>query len=163
MTPLNKGEQQYADPQIAALQNRVELLTNHLTSQEQAQAESQTNELYSQIEIFRSRKDADGNLLYPHFDSVRPEMGGLIQIGQSPINGQAYHLAIRLDDSLYNDKLDAERKKKQKAKRTADERKQSKRQKKVQSSKGSRPTKGSTQSTDLDDLLGSALGNSGFG
>tara|TARA_R110001592_G_scaffold190810_1_gene436837 strand:+ start:291 stop:1445 length:1155 start_codon:yes stop_codon:yes gene_type:complete len=159
---LEQGEQQYADPQIAALQNRVELLTNHLTSQEQAQAESQTNELYSQIEGFRARQDADGNRLYPHFDSVRQAMGGLIQTGQAQSMVDAYNKAVRLDDGLYKETLVAERKK---AESQEDSRRKEavQKAKKVQSSKGSRPTKGSTQSTDLDDLLGSALNNTSFG
>jgi hypothetical protein len=159
---LEAGEQQYADPQIAALQNRVELLTNHLTNQEQVQAESQTNELYSQIEGFRGRQGDDGNRLYPHFDSVRQAMGGLIQTGQAQSMEDAYNKAVRLDDGLYKETLVAERKK---AKTQEDSRRKEavQKAKKVQSSKGSRPTRGSTQSTDLDDLIGSAMGDSSFG
>ena len=159
---LEAGEQQYADPQIAALQDRVDLLTNHLTNQEQNEQQNQTYELNAQIEGFAARKDSDGNLLYPHFDNVRQAMGGLIQTGQAQSMVDAYNKAVRLDDGLYKETLVAERKK-------AESQEESRRKeavqkaKKVQSSKGSRPTKGSTQSTDLDDLLGSALGNSGFG
>jgi len=159
---LEAGEQQYADPQIAALQDRVELLTNHLTNQEQTEQQNQTHELNSQIDNFAARKSSDGNLLYPHFDSVRQAMGGLIQTGQAQSMVDAYNKAVRLDDGLYKETLVAERKK---AKNQEDSRRKEavQKAKKVQSSKGSRPTRGSTQSTDLDDLIGSAMGDSGFG
>ena len=159
---LEAGEQQYADPQIAALQDRVDLLTNHLTNQEQNEQQNQTYELNAQIEGFAARKDSDGNLLYPHFDNVRQAMGGLIQTGQAQSMVDAYNKAVRLDDGLYKETLVAERKKA--ASQEESRRKEAvQKAKKVQSSKGSRPTRGSTQSTDLDDLLGSALGNSSFG
>ena len=159
---LEAGEQQYADPQITALQERVNLLTNHLTEQERVQSEAQTNELYSHIDEFRARKDSDGNQLYPHFDKVRQAMGGLIQTGQAQSMVDAYNKAVRLDDSLYKETLVAERKK---AESQEDSRRKEavQKAKKVQSPKGSRPSGGTTQSNNLDDLLGSAMSEAGLG
>jgi hypothetical protein len=161
LATLEPGEQQYADPQIAALQSRVDQLTNHLTEQERLATETRSSELGNQIESFRNKTDDAGTPLYPHFDTVRTTMGSLIQAGQAQGMEDAYAKAIRLDDALYQEAMTHER---QKAEAAEEARRKDAvaKAKKVQSVKGSRPTQGTTQSSDLDSLLSSAIDSAGI-
>jgi hypothetical protein len=161
LATLEPGESNYADPQIAALQNRVDQLTNHVSEQERQTAETRTTELGGQIESFSKKADSDGNLLHPHFDTVRHVMGSLIQAGQAQTMDDAYAKAIRLDDGLYRQTLAAER---TKVESVEDNRRQEAvaKAKKVQPKKSSRPTRGTTRSDNLDDLLGSSIDAAGI-
>ena len=161
LATLEPGESNYADPQIAALQNRVDQLTNHVSEQERQTAETRTNEIGGQIESFSKKADSDGNLLHPHFDTVRHVMGSLIQAGQAQTMDDAYAKAIRLDDGLYRQTLAAER---TKVESVEDNRRQEAvaKAKKVQPKKSSRPTRGTTRSDNLDDLLGSSIDAAGI-
>ena len=162
LATLEPGDWNVPDPQIAALQNRVEQLSQHLTEQERLQAESRSQELNSQIEGFRTKADSEGNLQYPHFDAVRAVMGSLIQAGQANSMEDAYTKAVRLDDTLFHQTLDAERKKAEEAeeKRRAEAVAKAK---KVQPTKSSSPPKGTTVSNDLDSLLDSSISAAGIG
>ena len=151
----------YVDPQIAALKTRVDQLTNHLSEQERATTETRKKGLYDQVETFRLKADSDGNLQYPHFEAVRQSMGSLIQSGQAKELEDAYKKAVRLDDDLFKQTLDAERKKAE-ATETNRRNEAVEKAKKVQSKKGSRPSGGTTQSNNLDDLIGASIDAAGI-
>jgi hypothetical protein len=158
---LEPGAGEYTDPQIAALQNQVTKLTNHLSTQERRTVDARIHGLSGQIEAFSKKADSDGNLQYPHFEAVRQSMGSLIQSGQAKELEDAYEKAIRLDDDLFKQTLDAERKKAE-ATETNRRNEAVEKAKKVQSKKGSRPSGGTTQSNNLDDLIGASIDAAGI-
>lgn len=81
-------EQQYVDPQISAMQQRVQQLEGHIQNQSllgQQQAESTLN---SEISNFA----ADPK--HSHFESVKGHMAALLQAGQVPDLASAYEQAV---------------------------------------------------------------------
>ena len=88
-------------------------------------------------------------------------MGSLIQSGQAKELEDAYKKAVRLDDDLFKQTLDAERKKAE-ATETNRRNEAVEKAKKVQSKKGSRPSGGTTQSNNLDDLIGASIDAAGI-
>ena len=54
-----------------------------------------------EITTFENAKDAAGNTLYPHYQTVRPDMALLLQAGKAEDLKSAYHKALRLHDDLF--------------------------------------------------------------
>jgi hypothetical protein len=158
---LEPGDSEPTDPQIAALQNQVTRLTNHLSEQEQRSTAGRVNDISGQIDAFSKKADADGNPKYPHFESVRYAMGSLIQTGQAKELEDAYDKAVRLDDDLFKQTLSAERKKSEAAE-TNRRNEAVEKAKKVQPRKSSRPSGGVTKSNNLDDLIGASIDAAGI-
>ena len=53
------------------------------------------------IEQFEAAKDAAGNTLYPHFQTVKSDMALLLDAGKAPDLKSAYSMALRLHDDLF--------------------------------------------------------------
>ena len=155
------GMDDYVDPQIAALQNQVTQLSNHLSQNERQAAEVRQTELNSAIDAFKNAADEAGNLTYPHFDALRHTMGALIEAGQAQGMEDAYAKAIRLDDTLYQEAMEAERKKAADAeeKRRLDAVEKAK---KIKPKMSSAPPKGSVSANDLDSLLDHSISQAGL-
>lgn len=149
------------DPQIAALQQRIQGLEGHLTQAEQRIQEERQAETQGRIDSFAVEKDADGNLKYPHFERLRNSMGQLIQAGTASDLSDAYDKAIRLDDGLYREALEAERKKVAAAE---DKRRKEALEKgrKVPAKRSANPPGGASQATDLDSILDNTLSGAGY-
>lgn len=79
-------------PQRAAPQ--VDVAT--LVKQELSAARTQ-----EAIEQFEAAKDAAGQPLYPHFQTVKPDMALLLEAGKAPDLKTAYSMALRLHDDLW--------------------------------------------------------------
>lgn len=161
LATLEPGTDEFVDPQIAALQNQVSQLTNHLATQEQRAAAAKQTELQSTISEFSAATDTDGQPLYPHFETLRHTMGALIQAGQAKGLEDAYAKAVRLDDSLYQEVLEAERKK-------AEAAEEKRRQEAVDKARHIRPKVpsappgGNVVKGDLDSLLEDSISKAGF-
>jgi hypothetical protein len=92
---------EYVDPQVAALNQKLAQLEAWKTSREQAeqhhqrqQQEQQRSELQSTITNFASTKDEAGAPAHPHFEVVKETMAALIGSGQAPDLKTAYDMAV---------------------------------------------------------------------
>ena len=152
---------QQPDPQMNALQQQVQQLQGYVQNNEERQAQERQVGLQGQIETFATQSDADGNLAHPHFDALRVTMGQLIEANAASDLNDAYSKALRLDDTLYQQSLEAER---TKVKAAAEKRRKEAvaKAKKVPSRRSANPPAGNMQSNNLDDILGSALDNAGL-
>ena len=149
------------DPQVNALQQQVQQLQGYVQNNEERAAQERQAGLVNQIDTFASQTDAEGNLAHPHFDSLRVTMGQLIESGAASDLNDAYGKALRLDDSLYQQSLEAER---TKVKTAEDKRRKEAvaKAKKVPTRRSANPPAGTVQSNNLDDILGNALDNAGL-
>ena len=153
---------QQPDPRLNALQQQVQSLQGYLQQNEARAAQENQAGLYNEIESFAHEKDESGDLKHPHFAKLRETMGHLMQsgaVGQDM--KKAYTYALRLDDDLYQQSLEAERTKIQKAE---DKRRQEAiaKAKKVPTRRSSNPPAGSIQATDLDGVIGQTLDRNGY-
>lgn len=62
------------------------------------------------INQFQAAKDAAGNPLYPHFETVKPDMALLLEAGKAQDLKSAYEKALRLHDDLWQSEQDTKRK-----------------------------------------------------
>lgn len=159
------GEQQDAEggeqnPEVAALKQELAALKNELGGFKTHQEQTELQQTQALIDSFATAKDADGNLLHPHFETVKAAMGDLISSavrrGNEMSLEDAYAKAIRLDDALYQETLEAERKKIAEA----DERKRKEAAEKARRQgrrAGGTPPGGQPSTADLDALIGNAL------
>jgi hypothetical protein len=99
-------EDDYADPQVKALQQQVAQLQGFLQNQQQTQMQSVQQNTQSMIDQFAGEKDANGNPKHPHFDEVRDRMGVLIQGNQAPDLATAYDMAVYADPKLRQSLMD---------------------------------------------------------
>jgi hypothetical protein len=81
-------EQQYVDPNVAALQQQVQQLTQHLQNQQLTGQQQVQDSLNSEISTFA----ADPS--HSHFESVKGHMAALLQAGQAKDLPDAYEQAV---------------------------------------------------------------------
>jgi hypothetical protein len=103
---MDTAEDDYADPQVKALQQQVAQLQGFLQNQQQTQMQSVQQNTQSMIDQFAGEKDANGNLKHPHFSEVRDRMGVLIQGNQAPDLPTAYEMAVYADPKLRQGLMD---------------------------------------------------------
>jgi len=103
---MDTAEDDYADPQVKALQQQVAQLQGFLNQQQQTQMQSVQQDTQSMIDKFASAKDANGNPKHPHFEEVRDRMGVLIQGNQAQDLESAYEMAIYADPKLRQSLMD---------------------------------------------------------
>ena len=103
---MDTAEDDYADPQVKALQQQVAQLQGFLQNQQQTQMQSVQQNTQSMIDQFAGEKDANGNPKHPHFDEVRDRMGVLIQGNQAPDLATAYDMAVYADPKLRQSLMD---------------------------------------------------------
>ena len=103
---LDTAEDDYADPQVKALQQQVAQLQGFLNQQQQTQMQSVQQNTQSMIDQFAGEKDANGNPKHPHFSEVRDRMGVLIQGNQAPDLATAYDMAVYADPKLRQSLMD---------------------------------------------------------
>ena len=87
-------EDEYADPQMKAMQQQIAQLQGTITNQQQQAQNMQKQEVQAMIDNFQTAKDADGNLKHPHFDVVQNQMSGLISSGVAKDIDSAYEMAV---------------------------------------------------------------------
>lgn len=71
------------------------------------QAELEAHTIKQQVQQFQEAKDAKGDPLYPHYETLKQTMIGLLQSGAAADLPRAYKLAVRTDDILLQQELDA--------------------------------------------------------
>ena len=103
---IDTAEDEYADPQVKALQQQVAQLQGFLQNQQQTQMQSVQQNTQSMIDQFAGEKDANGNPKHPHFSEVRDRMGVLIQGNQAPDLATAYDMAVYADPKLRQSLMD---------------------------------------------------------
>lgn len=69
-----------------------------------------TAKINDEITSFENAKDTAGNTLYPHYQTVRPDMALLLQAGKAQDLKSAYNMALRLHDDLFAEQQAANRK-----------------------------------------------------
>ncbi len=92
---------EYTDPNIAALQTKVNDLTNLFSQQQTNSQQAQQANIDNQIQLFQEAKDESGNPKYPHFETLRPSMGGLMQARMAPDMESAYEMAARANPEIF--------------------------------------------------------------
>lgn len=95
--PQVDQQTRWMQEQIAQMRGQLTQFTEQRQQQEQAQI---------QAEIERIRADTDK---YPHFDTVRETMAGILQSGLAQDLSSAYDKAIRMHDDLWNSQQEAQR------------------------------------------------------
>ncbi len=112
------------DPQFAQ-----QFAVQQQQPQQQAESPEQAaRRVYSEMEAqrgvseFGTRKDLQGNPVYPHYEQVRTKMAQLLESGVVTDLEGAYHAAVKLDDELFQS-LQAEKVKAEEAKRLEEQRK----------------------------------------
>ena len=148
------------DPQIAQLKQQNQAILAELNQFKQQNLQSARQQTEAQINGFANTKDDKGNLKYPHFDKLRVKMGNLIDAGEAKGLEDAYAKAVRLDDELYKQSLEAQRKS---AKAEEDARRKAavEKAKKVRPRTATAPPSGSVKATDLDALLMESISKAG--
>ena len=149
-----------SDPQIAQLKQQNQAILAELNQFKQQNLQSARQQTEAQINGFANTKDDKGNLKYPYFDKLRVKMGNLIDAGEAKGLEDAYAKAVRLDDELYKQSLDAQRKS---AKAEEDARRKAavEKAKKVRPRTATVPPSGSVKATDLDALLMESISKAG--
>jgi len=152
-------EETPSDPQILQLQQQLNQTQAHIQTMQQSQVMAQQQQLVDQVESFSTAKDAKGNLKHPHFEKLRERMGRLVNAGETTDLNEAYGMALRLDNDLYNEAIANER---NDVSKKADDRRKAA----VQKAKKIQPTRGhgalpggSVKSSDLDDILRNSIGS----
>ena len=146
------------DPQFQQLQQQLNTTNAELKSLKQGQINREHHQLVGQVEGFATETDSKGNLKHPHFEAVRERMGRLVNAGETTDLQEAYEKADRMDDDLFKQTLQAERK----AVATQEE---SRRKAAVDKAKKAAPGRtsgtppsGSVKESDLDSILRSTIG-----
>ena len=98
-------QQQQVDPQVRELMSQVNELKAHLNDQSQQQQTAMLRSIEGEIESFATTKDANGQPLYPHFDTVLGDIMVAVNAqiaGKKPIDLKAaYEKAIRMNDAVW--------------------------------------------------------------
>jgi hypothetical protein len=157
LAPANNAQTplQSADPVLGQLQQEVATLRGYLTQQQRIQHDSTMAEQHRIISDFASTKAADGAAAYPHFEQVRVTMGNLLQAGEAKSLKDAYDMAVWARPDL-RERILADQRKAEDAKRDAESRKAAEDAKKKAVSIRSNPsvnTNATTAGTVRDELV----------
>ena len=152
------GQAQALDPLTHELRQTVSQLANRVNAQEQQYAQVQTERLAAEIESIRTAKDANGNLLRPFFDQVKPIMAQYLQSGEAATLDEAYDKATAPFQAMIAQQAKAQAEAAEKARLEAIEK--AKRAQPVRST-GSQPG-GAVQAKGLDAVLNAAMARHGM-
>ncbi len=100
-------EDEYADPQVKALQQQVAQLTGFIQNQQTQQQSQVQASTQSLIDQFAQETDANGNPKHPHFERVRGVMGTLISSENAKDLNTAYEMAVYADPELRQEQVKA--------------------------------------------------------
>jgi len=146
------------DPQFQQLQQQLNTTNAELKSLKQGQINREHQQLVGQVEGFATETDSKGNLKHPHFEAVRERMGRLVNAGETTDLQEAYEKAVRMDDDLFKQTLQAERK----AVATQEDGRRKaavdKAKKAAPGRTSGTPPSGSVKESDLDSILRSTIG-----
>ena len=155
------GDWNESEPQIAQLQQQNQAILAELNQFKQQNLQSARQQTENQISTFAQSTDTKGNLKYPHFEQLRVKMGNLIDAGEAKGLEDAYSKAVRLDDNLYKQSLESQRKS-AKAEEDAKRKAAVEKAKKVRPRTATAPPSGSVKTSDLDALLMESISSAGI-
>ena len=155
------GDWNDSDPQITQLQQQNQAILAELNQFKQQNLQSARHQTETQINNFAQSKDDKGNLKYPHFEQLRVKMGNLIDAGEAKGLEEAYAKSVRLDDNLYKQSLESQRKS-AKAEEDAKRKAAVEKAKKVRPRTATAPPSGSVKTSDLDSLLMESINSAGI-
>lgn len=160
----NAGDgSQQPDPAFMQLRQHVTGLEQQLRSINERRQVEETQRAQAEFDALGAAKDENGQLKMPHFGRVKTAMLQLVANNQSASWDDAYTKAVRLDDDLYKQTVEAERASvaaaAEQARLAAVEK--AKKAQPVKQSGGA--TAGSSKLTGLDAHLSGALERAGFG
>lgn len=101
------AEDEFADPQVKALQQQVAQLTSVIQNQQTQQQSQVQQSTQSLIDQFAQETDANGNPKHPHFERVRGVMGSLISSENAKDLASAYEMAVYADPELRQEQVKA--------------------------------------------------------
>ena len=124
LAPSNGAQapQYSADPVLGQMQQELATLRGYLTQQQRTQHDLAMAEQNRIISDFAQTKAADGAAAYPHFEQVRVTMGNLLQTHEAKSLKDAYDMAVWARPDL-RERILADQRKAEDAKREADARK----------------------------------------
>lgn len=101
---VNALDQPYIDPTVSALlnplQQQVQQLQQQIHQQQAGQTHQQQASLINEISAFEEAKDANGQLLHPHFREVFEDMLKAINMGYANDVGTAYQIASQINPQV---------------------------------------------------------------
>ncbi len=93
-SPTASEADEYTDPQVQQLQSQMAQMQASAAQQQQFAQQQNQADASAQIQVFSGTKDDQGNLKFPHFDTVRAAMGDLITTGHAGGMEEAYEKAV---------------------------------------------------------------------
>lgn len=97
------------DPSVTQLHQTVAGLQSQLQQYKQQREADEYQRAQAEFNAFGQTKDTTGNPRYPHFDRVKDTIIQLVANGHADSWEVAYDRAVRLDDDLYRQTVEAER------------------------------------------------------
>jgi hypothetical protein len=94
------GTQQQIDPNLKPIFDEISQTKAELARIKQERQQTENDYLNHVIQEFKTAKDKNGNLKYPHFEDVRSDMGDLIRMKKAESLEDAYEQAIFLNRDL---------------------------------------------------------------
>jgi len=91
---------EYMDPQMKTMQDQIDTMSQQHLAQQQITQQQQTADLTTQIQMFAETQNPDGTLKYPHFETLKPKMGQLMQAGLAPSLDEAYSAAAGMTPEI---------------------------------------------------------------
>ncbi len=151
------AEDEFADPQMAALNQKVHSLQQNIVQQQQVAQTATTQQAQQAINQFASETDPQGQLLRPHFDKVKPRMGALMQSGAATSLEEAYDQAVWSDPTIREQITAAEQQKAAQAAKAQQQAALDKARRNKRKPKGTTPPATSQiQPKDLDSIISAA-------
>jgi hypothetical protein len=99
----NAAEQQFVDPTVAGLQQRLAAAEARVEALAQQPVQAQHAQITNEIQAFGSETDQSGKLAHPWFNDVRPVMGALMASGQAKTLSEAYDQACHAHPTIRAD------------------------------------------------------------
>lgn len=99
----NQQDSEPLDPQTQLIFSEVNQLKENLRQLQQERIQNEERSLQNTINDFANQKDESGNLKYPHFETLKEDMGILMSARKAESLEEAYEAAIYLNRDLRKD------------------------------------------------------------
>lgn len=151
------GEVEPTNPVISQLHQTVTGLQQQLRQISEQRTNEERQRAQAEFDALGKATDQNGSLKYPHFSQVNNAMIQLVASGQADTWDAAYAKAVRLDDGLYQQTVEAERQRvlQEQEKQRLEAVEKAKKAKPVNSSDGA--PKGGAKLTGIDAHLSAAM------
>lgn len=94
-------------PEYQALQAKLQKIEEAQNAEAQRIAQQQAQSANATVEQFAAQTDANGNLLYPHFNDVRAAMSQLITMDPTLTLENAYNAAVAANPTLRQQQMES--------------------------------------------------------